>query len=219
MTNNIHFTDNETFITRIETVLKIENKTRKELCEYVGVSAQAFTNWKQQSSLPSVETAIKISNFLQVNLEWLINGYITPQWKSDSGPTQVYCRIANILRTLPENKNLPSDCSSSELNKCLEGVVDNINTKLLNWEAGRSLPDPYDVYMIAKKIGQPYRFIATGIVGVDDGVEINGKIISNEDYTKLYQYTRWEKTLSKLENLPKESQETIFNLIEQLNKH
>lgn len=216
MNKNIRFEDKQSFISRVESILVLEKKTRKDLCEYLGISAQAFTNWKQQSSLPSVETALKISNYLHVSLEWLINGYITWDGWSDSRPSMVYSRIATLLRNLPENKTEYSDENPEKLHEPLKGIVDNLT--LINWREERAIPDPYVLYRIALFFKVTFVFISTGISYSQDqdpkgSIIINGEEISKQEVSELYELKDFKNILKSLKDLPDDEKSTIIGLI------
>lgn len=63
------------FYLRIENLLKQQKKTQKELSEYIGLSApQAYTNWKARNSIPSADMAVKIAEYLNTSVEYLVTG-------------------------------------------------------------------------------------------------------------------------------------------------
>ena len=216
MDKNIRFEDKQSFISRVESILVLEKKTRKDLCEHLGISAQAFTNWKQQLSLPSVETALKISNYLNVSLEWLINGYITWDGWSDSRPSMVYSRIAALLRTLPENEREYSDENPEKLHAPLKNIVDNLT--LINWREDRAIPNPYDLYRIALFFNVTFVFISTGVTysqeqDRNDSIVINGEKISFNELSELYELKDYKTIVKSIKNLPEDEKNTIVGLI------
>ena len=57
---------------RITNALKEKKKTQKELCEYVGISKNAYTNWKS-GHMKSYERYLpKIAEFLEVSVDYLL---------------------------------------------------------------------------------------------------------------------------------------------------
>lgn len=58
---------------RIFTLLKNQKKTAKELATFLDVSQAAVNGWKN-GSYPSSKYIIKISEFLDVSVEWLLTG-------------------------------------------------------------------------------------------------------------------------------------------------
>ena len=63
----------ETFWERIELLLKKQGFSQKELGEAVSVSGASITGWKN-GSIPRADIALKIANYLNVSVEWLITG-------------------------------------------------------------------------------------------------------------------------------------------------
>ena len=64
----------ELFFSRIEELLKEKKKTQKDMVVHIGVSAQSFTNWKARNSIPSADIAVKIAQFLNTSVEYLVTG-------------------------------------------------------------------------------------------------------------------------------------------------
>lgn len=60
---------------RINDILKKQSKTRKELCDATGISYNTLTSlFQRRSENIKLQTLIKISDFLEVSLDWLIDG-------------------------------------------------------------------------------------------------------------------------------------------------
>lgn len=67
----------ETDINRIKVVLVEKKKTNKWLCEQLNVNPSTVSKWCTNSSQPDLETLIKISKLLNVEMEELLNkGYV-----------------------------------------------------------------------------------------------------------------------------------------------
>lgn len=63
------------FFTRVDEVLRRKDITQKALAEYLGLSScQIYANWKKRNSIPSADIAVKIAQFLNVSVEWLVIG-------------------------------------------------------------------------------------------------------------------------------------------------
>lgn len=63
------------FYERIEELLKQKNSSQKDLSVYLELSTpQIFANWKQRGSIPPADTAVKIADFLDTSVEFLITG-------------------------------------------------------------------------------------------------------------------------------------------------
>lgn len=63
----------ETNINRLKVVLAEKKKTNKWLCEQLNVNPSTVSKWCTNSSQPDLETLIKISYLLDVDLDDLVN--------------------------------------------------------------------------------------------------------------------------------------------------
>ena len=59
---------------RIFHLLNIQNKKQSELAEYVGISRSAISDWKSKGTTPTAEFLVKICEFLNVSLDYLLTG-------------------------------------------------------------------------------------------------------------------------------------------------
>ena len=53
-------------------MLKKQNKTQKELCDYLGIKKNAFTNWKNGSNTSYIKHLPKIAEFFDVSTDYLL---------------------------------------------------------------------------------------------------------------------------------------------------
>ena len=63
----------ETDINRIKVVLAEKKRTNKWLCEQLNVNPSTVSKWCTNSSQPDIETLIRISKLLNVEMEDLLN--------------------------------------------------------------------------------------------------------------------------------------------------
>ena len=63
----------ETDINRLKVVLAEKKRTNKWLCELLNVNPSTVSKWCTNSSQPDIETLIKISHLLDVELNDLVN--------------------------------------------------------------------------------------------------------------------------------------------------
>ncbi|MGL4982899.1 MAG: XRE family transcriptional regulator [Treponemataceae bacterium] len=61
-------------VERIDLLLLKIKKKRIDVCSYAGISTQAITHWKNKGAMPSIDTVIKIADFFNVSVEYLITG-------------------------------------------------------------------------------------------------------------------------------------------------
>lgn len=69
--------DNETFIERLERLLKDKGLQQKDLAVKVGISSNGISTWKITGSLPRADVAVKIAKALDVTVEYLVTGHIS----------------------------------------------------------------------------------------------------------------------------------------------
>lgn len=59
---------------RIFELLANQNKKQSELAEYVGISRAAISDWKSKGTTPTAEFLVKICEFLNISLDYLLTG-------------------------------------------------------------------------------------------------------------------------------------------------
>ena len=62
------------FVLRIDSVLKKLNLKRASLCSDLGLSSTAITDWARRGTVPAGDICLKIADFLNVSVIWLITG-------------------------------------------------------------------------------------------------------------------------------------------------
>lgn len=70
------------FSKRILEELEYLNTTRAELARYLGTRQSTVESWLKRDSVPAADTALKIARFLNVPLEYLIDGTRPEERKS-----------------------------------------------------------------------------------------------------------------------------------------
>ena len=206
-------TEGERLVNRIDSLLTIRNEKRQKLCDEVGISLQAITNWKKQNSLPSVDSAIKIANYLEVSVDWLITGKLTFSGDYDSRPSCIYNRISNLLEC---EHHRPADTMSLEqLHKPISHIVSH--TLLLNWRDDRIVPEPQKLIDIAKYFRQSYVFLVTGETGsMYTMKEVNGEEIDKSEYDLFRQYKKNKEIIWSYDAMYEPDKKYIAQLIKRL---
>lgn len=75
-----NFANMKTDINRLKVILAEKKRTNKWLCEQLNVNPSTVSKWCTNSSQPDLETLIKISHLLDVELDDLVNKkFITSQ--------------------------------------------------------------------------------------------------------------------------------------------
>lgn len=148
--------DNNTIVERIDECLKTRNLKRLALCEAVGITPTAITHWKTHKSMPAADTAVKIAMYLDVSVEWLINGTL-PNPAEVSSPQAIASRIENALTFLT---GAPSHSAEGAWFGPIQSLV-SIHT-FYNWLSGRKYPDIPTVQKIADALSMQTIFLLTG---------------------------------------------------------
>jgi len=65
---------NNTFMDRVESVLKERNLTQKELAESLNLRRPTLSDWKKNGAVPAGDICLRIAEYLNVSVEWLISG-------------------------------------------------------------------------------------------------------------------------------------------------
>lgn len=69
------------FWNRVKELLKEQNKTQIELCEFCGLNLHAFRNKIALGTNPNVIDAYKIAKYLNTSVEYLVTGKETNEYK------------------------------------------------------------------------------------------------------------------------------------------
>lgn len=203
----------EKLVNRIDELLEIRGEKRQDLCGNIGISLQAISNWKKQDSLPAVDSAIQIANYLEVSVEWLINGTINFTGDYDSRPSSIYNRIYNLLEC--EHHRKAYTMTVEEFHKPISNIVSN--TLLINWRDDRILPDAQKLIEIAKYFKQSYVFLVTGEAGsMYTMKEVNGEPIDSKEYDLFRQYKKYKEIIWSYDALYKPDKKYVAQLIKRL---
>lgn len=62
------------FIDRLENFLNEKKITKTELAEKIGIRRPTISEWKKNGAIPSGDICLKIANYLNVSVEWLLSG-------------------------------------------------------------------------------------------------------------------------------------------------
>jgi transcriptional regulator with XRE-family HTH domain len=68
----------ETITERIRTALEVKGLKRGDFYQYANINSQSLINWDERGSMPAADTAIKMADFLNVSVRWLITGTEDP---------------------------------------------------------------------------------------------------------------------------------------------
>lgn len=102
------------FWERVEDLLEKKDINKKTLAFEAGFDASNITKGIKKNNIPSAETALKIAQFLNVSIEYLINGAETPssptQEASQQNQLRLYRKYQHLITSLenfsPEKQQL-----------------------------------------------------------------------------------------------------------------
>ncbi len=88
----IDTTNGMQIVERIDRLLKERNLNRVALAEAIGIKPQNISAWSVRGTVPAGDICLKIAEYLNVSIEWLICGkegglnneerWVLSQWKS-----------------------------------------------------------------------------------------------------------------------------------------
>lgn len=62
------------FVDRLYELIRSKNTKQVALAEYCGIAQNTISGWKRQGVLPRADIAVKIAEFLDVSVEYLVTG-------------------------------------------------------------------------------------------------------------------------------------------------
>lgn len=62
------------FIDRVEKLIEKKGVTKKDFAAKIGITQQAIYDWKKRQTIPSADIAVKIANYLNTSVEYLVTG-------------------------------------------------------------------------------------------------------------------------------------------------
>lgn len=119
----------------IENYLKEKKLSLRKFSALVGIPHTTIFSWKKKNTLPSIEFISKIASFMNVSLEFLVNGALAVG--ENNTLENVYSRrsILYRIKIVLRQKNNEYD-TESLYNKYLKDIVDY--EVLINWVEGRA---------------------------------------------------------------------------------
>ena len=90
------------FVERIDNLLKEKNLKRAALCDAVGLTHSAITDWKKRGTIPAGDVCVKIARYLDVDVEYLITGVhkdTNEEKENGEDKTPLFINTLKILQT------------------------------------------------------------------------------------------------------------------------
>ena len=70
------------FVDRIDSLLSQHNKNRNDIYNDLGIAKNIIGQWKQRGTIPSADTALKIAQYLNTSVEYLLTGTESNEFKN-----------------------------------------------------------------------------------------------------------------------------------------
>lgn len=87
------------FVDRIDFLLSKQNKKRNSLYESVpGINAHSLYDWNRRNCVPAADTALKIAQYLNTTVEYLLTGTETISQKNEKAEKTIE-EIASIIQS------------------------------------------------------------------------------------------------------------------------
>ncbi|MBQ4014422.1 MAG: helix-turn-helix transcriptional regulator [Treponema sp.] len=88
----------DSFVDRIDDLLKQNKQTRKDLVKAVGISDNAIAQWKFRGNTPSADTAVDIAKYLGTTVEYLVTGSVDAENVKTAALQDKLARIEAICK-------------------------------------------------------------------------------------------------------------------------
>ena len=72
-----------TFFERFELLLKTKGVSRSKFAEDLKIRTALISEWKKNGNLPNGETAIKIANYFDISLDYLLTGNLKNEFPDE----------------------------------------------------------------------------------------------------------------------------------------
>lgn len=89
---------------KISKLLKEQHKTQKQLCEYIGISNNVYTDWKAGRNASYMKYLPKIADFLNVSVDYLLGKEQKEKTATNDGLSEQDREIITLISLLPEKK-------------------------------------------------------------------------------------------------------------------
>ena len=120
----------------LENYLKEKKLSLRQFSALVDIPHSTILTWKKKNTLPSIEFISKIASFMNVSLDWLVNGALAigenNTLENVYSRKSILYRVEIVLRQ--NNQDYDYDIESLH-NKYLKDIVEF--EVLINWVAGR----------------------------------------------------------------------------------
>lgn len=120
MTRKVNRSFSKIFSQRLNSLMKNKKIRSVELAKYLGVTPQSVGQFKTEVSVPKVETLIKLANFFDVSIDYLVG-------RTDIRTTDV--NIRNICEYLHITEECVNQLHTNKENY-IKSIIDDFSNKL-----------------------------------------------------------------------------------------
>lgn len=98
-------TNNMCTLDRMQALLKVQNKTQKELCDYLGITKGTYSNWKNGLSESYKSFILEIADFFGVSTDYLLCRTDLKNAVNPTGQplTTMQEKAVNMILSLPDS--------------------------------------------------------------------------------------------------------------------
>lgn len=86
------------FVKRIDEVLDSKKERRAPMLAALGLPRNAMNNWETNGNIPAADIAVRIADYLNVSVEWLVIG------KDSTGVDGELQSLMRDIQAMPEEK-------------------------------------------------------------------------------------------------------------------
>ena len=150
----------------LDDFLKSKNLSRRQFCGLIDISHATIAVWKTKNILPSIEILDKVAKFMNVSLDWLVNGDLVEDATKKNNENNLYSRrsiLNRIIIILKQNNNDYNYDYNNELEylhqKYLSDIVDY--DALINWVDYKANMSESVLPAIAERLNVPLQWLLT----------------------------------------------------------
>ena len=173
MKKNSNSVSGISFLNKIDEVLAEQQRTRKSLCEALGILQGTMATWKTKDIMPPIDTIKRIAVALGVSVDWLITDskefeeteHLLQKYSRHSIRLRVYVALKNKYEKKDSRFVLGFEYDESLLKELhtyyFTGGYVSYET-LLNWSKGRCNIDTHIFTQWAESLNTTLEFLFTG---------------------------------------------------------
>ena len=173
MKKNSNSVSGISFLNKIDEVLAEQQRTRKSLCEALGILQGTMATWKTKDIMPPIDTIKRIADNLGVSVDWLITDskefeeteHLLQKYSRHSIRLRVYVALKNKYEKKDSRFVLGFEYDESLLKELhtyyFTGGYVSYET-LLNWSKGRCNIDTHIFTQWAESLNTTLEFLFTG---------------------------------------------------------